>query len=150
MNLRHFARTIIREHSLAIINLRREIRGLLPEGHAAAMGALRAQRRNRDTAGDYLRLRALDRELRAAAAPSGPRRSALCNKIHNEHAWYVRSALALLAHLRGRGPAPSANEMWAMTHLAKKSGASSEIISALADIKAAKSVAPSVSAAAAA
>lgn len=148
MNLRDFARSIIREHSLAIVNLRREIRGLLPEGHAAAVGALRAQRRNRATAGDYLRLRALDRELRAAAAVTGPQRSALRNKIHNEHAWYVRSALALLAHLRGRGPVPSANEMWAMTHLAKKSGASPEIVSGLADIKAGKPVAPSVSAAA--
>jgi hypothetical protein len=39
MNLRDYARSIIREHTLATVNLRREIHGLLPEGHAAAVGA---------------------------------------------------------------------------------------------------------------
>ena len=131
MNLRDFARSIIREHTLAIVNLRRESRGLLPEGHAAAVGALRAQRRNRATAGDYLRLRALDRELRAAAAPTGPQRHALTLTIRHDHAWRVHFASYLLAYLRGRGPALSRHSLYLLRRDAEKAKAPAEVIEAL-------------------
>ena len=131
MNLRDFARSIIREHSLAIVNLRREIRGLLPEGHAAAVGALRAQRRNRATAGDYLRLRALDRELRAAAAVTGPQRHALTLKIRGEHRGRVHYGSLLLAYLRGRGPALSRDALYTLRWYATSAKAPAEVIEAL-------------------
>lgn len=132
MNLRDFARSIIREHTLAIVNLRRESRGLLPEGHAAAVGALRAQRRNRATAGDYLRLRALDREIRAAAAPTGPQRHALTLKRRNLYGWSkIHYAHLLLAYLRGRGEALPRAALYFMRRDAEKAKAPAEVIEAL-------------------
>lgn len=131
MNLRDYARSIIREHTLATVNIRREIRGLLPEGHAAAVGALRAQRRNRATAGDYLRLRALDRELRAAKAATGPLRHALTLKIRNDHAWRVHLASLLLAYLRGRGPALSRATLHTLRYHATLAKAPAEVIETL-------------------
>jgi hypothetical protein len=132
MNLRDYARSIIREHTLVILNLRREIHGLLPEGHAAAVGALRAQRRNRATAGDYLRLRTLDRELRAAKAATGPQRHALTLKIRHDHAWRVHFASCLLAYLRGRGPALGRHALYLLRRDAERAKAPAGVIEALA------------------
>lgn len=142
MNLRDYARSIIREHTLATANIRREIHGLLPEGHAAAVGALRAQRRNRATAGDYLRLRVLDRELRAAKAATGPQRHALTLKRRNLYGWSkIHYTHLLLAYLRGRGAALPREALYFMRRDAEKAKAPAEVIEALTALMEPKPVA---------